>query len=88
MRDLKCGASEPVYTAETRLTHVENRLVVAKGEGEGWEGWEGGVSRCQRRHLDWRSKEAPLCRAGNHVQSLETEHDGREYEKKKVYACV
>ena len=42
MRDLKCGASEPVYTAETRLTHVENRLVVAKGEGEaggGMGGW-------------------------------------------------
>ena len=29
-----------------------------------------------------------LYRTGNYVQSLEMDHDGRQYEKKKVYTCI
>ena len=33
--NLKYGRNEPIYTTE-RLTDIEKRFVVAKGEGEGW----------------------------------------------------
>ena len=42
---LKCDANEPVCKTETD-SDIENRLVVAKGEGEGGEmDWELGVNR-------------------------------------------
>ena len=46
-------------STEQKQTHrQENRLVVAKGEGEG-EGlnWESGVGRCKLVHLEWVSHE-------------------------------
>ena len=41
MWNLKYGTDEPSYRTETD-TQVENRLVVAKREGEG-EGWTGSL---------------------------------------------
>ena len=41
---------------EKKLKHVENRLVVAKGEGEGG-GWMGSLGL----PLDWTSHEVLLC---------------------------
>ena len=40
MWNLKYGTNEPVYKNRRRLTDIENRLVVAKGEevGKGWIG--------------------------------------------------
>ena len=35
MWNLKYGTDEPVYQNRNRLTDVENRPVVAKGEGKG-----------------------------------------------------
>ena len=38
----------------SRLTDMENRLAVAKGEGVGrGTDWECGVSRCKPSHLEW-----------------------------------
>lgn len=42
---LKYGTSEPVCRIETD-SQTEDRLVVAKGTGDGMD-WEFGVSRCQ-----------------------------------------
>ena len=42
MWNLKCGTSESIYKNRNRLTDMENRLVVAKGEGEG-AGWAGSL---------------------------------------------
>ena len=39
MRNLKCGTNGPIYRTKTH-TEMENRLVIAKGEGEGM-GWIG-----------------------------------------------
>ena len=37
-----------------RLTDIENRLVVVKGEGRGsGMDWEIGVSRCKLLHSEW-----------------------------------
>ena len=48
MRNLKYGPTEPTYKTETRLTDIENRPVVAKGEGRGSGlGGEFGVGRCK-----------------------------------------
>ena len=57
---------------------LENRLVVAKGEGEGGSGldWEFGVSRFKLLHLAWISNEILLYGTVNYIQSLVTEHDG------------
>ena len=65
---------------------VENRRVVAKGEGVG-SGLDGevGVRRCQLGHGEWRSHEVLLCSTGNSVQSLGTDQDGRAYEKGNGY---
>ena len=39
---------------------IENRLVVAKGEGREWDGLGFGVSRCKLLHLEWISNEVLL----------------------------
>ena len=57
---------------------MENRLVVAKGEGED-SGIDGdfGVGRCKLSHLEWISNEILLYSTETYVQSLVIEHDGR-----------
>ena len=52
--------------------------MVAKGErgGSGMD-WEFGVNRCELLHLEWISDEILLSRAGNYIQSLGIDHDGR-----------
>ena len=61
-----------------RLTDVENKLMVAKGE-EGGSGLDGefGVGRYKLLHLQWISNEVLLYCTGNYIQSLGIEHDGR-----------
>ena len=56
---------------------LENRLVVAKGEGEGvgWT-WEFAVSRCKLLHLEQMGNEILLCSTRNYIQSLVMQHDG------------
>ena len=54
-----------------KLMDLENRLVVAKGEGEGVGGsgrdWELGVNRCRMLPSGWISKGILLCGTGNSV---------------------
>ena len=53
-------------STEHRLTDMENRLVVAKAEGEGsGVDWEFGVGRCKLLHLEWISNELLLYSTGN-----------------------
>ena len=64
-----------------RLTDIENRLVVVKGE-EGGSGMdkEFGISRCKLCklfHLEWISNEVLLYSTGTYMQSLGRDHDGR-----------
>ena len=59
---------------------MENRLVVAKGEGKkGGSGmdWEFGVNRCKLLHLEWISNKVLLYSTENYIQSLVIEYDGR-----------
>ena len=52
--------NEPVYETN-RLTDIENRLVIAKGE-EGGRGmdWEFRVSRCKLLYIGWISNKVLL----------------------------
>ena len=57
---------------------MENRLVVAKGEGEdSGIDRDFGVGRCKLSHLEWISNEILLYSTETYVQSLVIEHDGR-----------
>ena len=65
---------------------LENRLVVAKVEGEGWVDWEFGLSRCKQLHLEWISNGILLHSTENYVWSLVIEHEN--VRKKNVYMYV
>ena len=61
-----------------KLMDMENRLVVAKGEGEGM-GWTrslGLVNKCKLLHLEWKSNDFLLHSTGNYTQHHETNYDG------------
>ena len=57
---------------------MENRLVVAMGEGEEM-GWRGnfGLVGANYYILEWISNEVLLYSTGNYIQSLVIERDGR-----------
>ena len=52
----------------------------------GGSGMDGvfGVGRCRLLHLEWISNGVLLYNTGNYVLSLGLEHDGRQYEKKRM----
>ena len=54
-------------TTEKKIMDLENRLVFAKGEGEG-VGWtNSGVSRCKRLPLEWIGNEILLYSTGYYI---------------------
>ena len=57
-------------STEKKIMDMENRLVVAKGEGErervGMD-WEFGVNRCKLLPLEWISNEILLYSTGNYI---------------------
>ena len=55
-------------STERKIMDLENRFVVAKGEGEG-SGMDGvrGVNRCRLLPLEWISNEVLLCSTENYV---------------------
>ena len=55
-------------STKKKLMDLENRLVVAKGEGEGvGVDWESGVNRCKLLHLEWISNEILLHSTENYI---------------------
>ena len=77
--------NEPVYQTETDHGHEEQTCVCQWGGGErrGWGWW--------MRTITFRMDNGVLLYStGTCVQSLGLEHDGRQYEKKRmcIYVCV
>ena len=64
-------------TEKKQIMNMENRLIVAKGEGEG-VGWTGslGLEDANYCLLEGISNEILLYTTGNCIQSLVMEHDG------------
>ena len=86
MWNLKYGSNEHTYRTETDAQTQRTDLWLPRRRRGEWDGWEFEVSRCKLFHLEWISNEVLLDSTGNSIQSLETDHDGRSYEKKNV--CV
>ena len=64
--------------SRNRLTDIENRLVVAKGEGCGrGMDWEFGVSRCKLLHIEWMDNKVPLYSTGKYIQCPGMNHNGK-----------
>ena len=65
---------------------MENRLVVAKGEGDG-RGLDGefGISRCKLVYIEWIDNKVLLYCTGNYIQYPMINHNGKEYEKECMY---
>ena len=59
---------------------IENRLVVAKGEGVGGGmEWEVEVSRCKLVYIEWINNKALLYSTENYIQYSLINHNGKEY---------
>ena len=64
---------------KNRLTDIENRLVVAKGEGgRGGVDWEFGTSRCKLLNIGWINYNVLLSSTGNYIQYPVISHNGKE----------
>ena len=46
MWDPKYDTNELILQNRNRLTGIENKLMVTKGERWGWINWEYGINRC------------------------------------------
>ena len=68
-----------------RLTDLENRLVLAKGERSGrGMNWESGISRCKLLHVVWINTKVLLQSPGSYSQYPVINHNGKEYEKECI----
>ena len=85
MWNLKYDTNEPICETN-RITDIENRLVVAKGEGVGGGvEWEFGVSRCELVYTGWINNKVLLCSTGHYIQSPGINHNGKVYKKECIY---
>ena len=63
-----------------RLTDIEDRLVVTKGEGVwGEKEWEFGISGCKLLYTAWINNKVLLYSTGNYIQYPVINHNGKEY---------
>ena len=68
-----------ISTNRKRLTDIENRLVVVKGELEwGKEGLKFGISRCTLVYVKWIKNEVLRYSTGNYIQYLVINHNGKK----------
>ena len=77
MQNLKYDTNELSYKTETD-SDIDNRLVVAKGEGGGNRvAWDFEVSRCELLHSEWINK-VLLYSTRKYNQYPGTDYDGKE----------
>ena len=63
---------------------IENRLVVAKGEGVGGRTeWEVRISRCKLLYIEWINSKVLLYSTENYIQYPMISHNGKQYFKKE-----
>ena len=68
---------------------IENRLVVAKGEGVGGGmEWEVGVSRRKLLYREWINNKVLQYSTGNYIQYPMINHNGKEHIKKRMYIYI
>ena len=70
----------PYLQKRNRITDIENRLVIAKGEGGGGRNdGEFGISRCKLLYIGWINIKVLLYSTGNYIQYPVIKHNGKEY---------
>ena len=86
MQNLKNSTNELIYKTETDSQTLENRLVVAKAEGE-WGRDRLGVWDQQMQTIIYRmdKQKVLLYSTGNYIQYPVINHNGKEYEKECIY---
>ena len=72
--NLKYGTNEPILDSQTQTWRTDLWWLRA---GRSGMDWEFGASRCKLLHLEWISNEVLLYSAGNYIQVLGIDHDGR-----------
>ena len=78
--DLKYDTNETIYEIKNRIMDIENRLMVAKGEGVGGEmESEAAVSRCKLLHMEWRNNKVLLHSTENSSQYPMMNNNEKEY---------
>ena len=76
--------SECTSENSNSLTDIENRPVVAKGEGVGrGTEWEVGVRRCKLLYIEWTNNKVLLYSTENYIQYPMRNHNGKEFFKKE-----
>ena len=63
--NLTYGTKEPVYRKETSAWRTDAWLPRRRGRER--DGWESGVGRCKRLHLEWISNGILLDSTGNSI---------------------
>ena len=60
--------------------------MVAKGKvGRGGMDWEFEISRCKLVYMGWINNKVLLYSTGNDIQYPVINHNGKEYEKERIY---
>ena len=69
------------------LIDLENRFVVASGEGAWgkWMDWEFRISRSKPLHIGWINNKVLLYSRGNSIQCVMVTYNGKESEKEYIY---
>ena len=62
----------------------EQTLVTEQGCGRGMN-WELGISRCKLLYIEWINSKILLYSTGNYLQSPETNYNGKEYTRGRIY---
>ena len=70
--NIKYDTNELIYETETESLDIENRLVVAKGEGVG-------VSRCKLLYVEWINNKVLLYSTGSYIQYPMIKDSRKEY---------
>jgi len=63
-----------------RLTDIQNRLAVAKGEGCGRMDWEFGISRCKVLYIEWINNKVLLYSSEDYIRYSAIKHSGKDHE--------
>ena len=80
MWNLKYDTKWTYLQSRNRLTDIENRVVVAKGECVGGGmGWDFGISICKLLYMEWINNKVLLCSTGNYSHYPVIIHNGEEY---------
>ena len=85
MWNLKHSTKNPIHKAETDHGHGEKIYVCQGKAGKKRMDGEFGVGRFKLLHLEQMGNGVLLYSTWDCVQSLMLEHDGRYYEKKRIY---